>query len=295
MSDGKTLLLLGADGQIGFELRRTLAPLGRVVARGRVGADLSDPDGLRAVVRELQPAVIVNAAAHTAVDRAESEPELAERVNGTAPGVLAEEAARLGAALVHYSTDYVFDGGSRTPYREDDPTGPLNAYGQSKLAGEQAVRAVGGAHLILRTSWVYGAHGRNFYLTVRRLAAERDELRIVDDQTGAPTWSRMIAEATAQILAACGTEPAALAERAGLYHLSAGGETTWCGFARAVVAALPGRQPAVTPIATADYPLPARRPVYSRLDCARLAATFGLRLPDWQDSLADCMAESSPG
>ena len=292
----KPILLTGCDGQVGAELRGPLAALGPVVACNRGALDLADSRAIRDTVRRLQPAVIVNAAAYTAVDRAEEETELAEAINGVAPGILAEEAARVGALLVHYSTDYVFDGEKAEAYVEDDATAPLNAYGRSKLAGERAVQAAGADHLIFRTSWVYGMRGRNFLLTILRLAREREELRIVDDQFGAPTWSRDIAYATAAVLSSLrGIGPAtALHDRAacsGLYHLSAGGRTTWCGFAHALIDAAPPEvpRPRVVPISTADYPTPARRPRNSTLSNARLSETFGIALPPWEVSLRDCM------
>jgi dTDP-4-dehydrorhamnose reductase len=215
-------------------------------------------------------------------------------INGTAPGILAEEAKRLGAGLVHYSTDYVFDGTENRPWREDDAVAPLNAYGASKLVGEQAIAASGVRHLIFRTAWVYADRGRNFLKTMQRLALERDELRVVNDQRGAPTWARLIAEATALVLAATGRGDdgwSTLADRSGLYHLTAAGETTWCGFAEAIVDRLPAedRRARVVGIATGEYPTPAKRPAYSVLDCSRLARDFGIRLPDWRDGLALCL------
>lgn len=283
------ILLTGKNGQVGWELQRALAPLGEVVAVDRQVLDLADPDAIRAVIRDVQPQLIVNPAAYTAVDKAESEPDLAQAVNGTAPGIMAEEAKRLGAALIHYSTDYVFDGAKDGAYVEDDPTNPLNVYGQTKLAGEQAIRASGAAHLILRTSWVYGARGKNFLLTMLRLAKEREELKIVADQIGAPTWSRHIAETTAQILAQrIGLWP----ELGGLYHFSAGGSTSWHGFAAAIVE-LGGiaPQPRLIPIPTSEYPLPAARPKNSLMSNAALAAAFGLTMPDWNVSLRLCMEQ----
>lgn len=292
------ILLTGPAGQIGWELRRTLASLGTVHAVGRatrpLAADLGDPDALRAAVRAVRPQLIVNAAAYTAVDRAEQEPGLAMAVNAEAPGVLAEEAARVGAAFIHYSTDYVFDGQAAGPYGEDDPTAPLGVYGASKLAGEQAVQAFGGAWWILRTSWIYGARSHNFLRTMLRLGAERDALRVVDDQRGAPTWARMVAEATALMLAragAAGTDPAeAVGGSAGTYHLSCAGETTWCGFARAIFAQIP-KAPRIEPITTGEWPTPARRPPYSVLAGGRLAERFGLRLPPWEAALARCLED----
>lgn len=283
------ILLTAQNGQVGWELQRTLAPLGEVVALDRQALDLANPDAIRAVIREVKPQLIVNAAAYTAVDRAETEPELAQAVNATAPGIMAEEAKRLGAALIHYSTDYVFDGAKEGVYVEDDPTNPLNVYGATKLAGEQAIRASCAAHLILRTSWVYGARGKNFLLTMLRLAKEREELKIVADQIGAPTWSRHIAETTAQILAQrMGQWP----ELDGLYHFTAGGATSWHGFATAIVE-LSGiaPKPRLIPIPTTEYPLPATRPKNSLLSNASLAATFGLTMPDWSVSLRLCMEQ----
>src|SRR5688572_7979721 len=210
------VLLIGRSGQLGWELQRSLAPLGGLVALDRAGMDLADPDSIHRAIADARPEVIVNAAAYTAVDQAESEPDMAMQVNGIAPGIIAEEAARIGALMVHYSTDYVFDGAQDAPYREDDRTAPINVYGHTKLAGEEAVRAAGGAHLIFRTSWVYAARGSNFLLTMLRLARERSELRIVDDQVGAPTWARTVAEATAQVL---GAGPGPARERSGVYHL----------------------------------------------------------------------------
>ena len=287
------LLVTGATGQVGYELRRTLAPLGEVIALDREALDLSAPDSLRARLREIRPQFVINAAAYTAVDRAESEPDLAMRVNGTAPGVIAEEAKGLGAAVLHYSTDYVFDGRKSGPYVEDDATQPLSSYGKTKLAGERAIIASGAAHVILRTSWVYAARGKNFFLTIRKLAAERDELRIVSDQAGAPTWSRMLAQATAQIIAAAGT-PAGLSGRSGVYHLSAAGQTTWFGFAEEIVARAPAssRSPRVLPIATAEYPLPAPRPANSVLSNRKIMQAFGVAMPPWDQALALCVEDA---
>lgn len=279
----KRILVAGRNGQVGWELERALAPLGEVVALDRAALDLARPDRILEAVREIRPDIIVNAAAYTAVDKAESEPDLAMAINGTAPGLLAEEAKRSGALLVHYSTDYVFDGTKQDAYTEEDEPNPINAYGRTKLAGERAVQAIGGRHLILRTSWVYGLRGHNFLRTMLRLSAERDALRIVADQFGAPTWSRMIAGATALALAR--PEPPT-----GLYHLAAGGRTSWHGFAQAILDAQ-GWKGKVDAIATADYPLPAKRPANSVLDGARLADAAGLRLPEWSASLALCLAD----
>ncbi len=283
----RKILLTGKNGQVGWELQRALAPLGEVVAVDRQVFDLASPDSIRAVIREVKPQLIVNPAAYTAVDKAESEPELAHAVNAVAPGVMAEEAKRLGAVLVHYSTDYVFDGGKESAYTEEDRTSPCNVYGKTKLAGEEAVQDSGAAHIILRTSWVYGARGKNFLLTMLRLAREREELKIVADQIGAPTWSRMIAEVTSQILS---RRIGHWRELAGLYHLSAGGSTSWHGFASRIVelGAIPTK-PRIVPIPSTEYPLPAARPKNSILSNAKLAAAFGLSLPDWEESLRLCM------
>jgi len=280
-----TILLTGSGGQLGFELARSLAARGNVIACDRATLDLSDAQALVATVRRVRPQLIVNAAAYTAVDRAESEPERAHAVNAVAPGILAEEARRSGALLVHYSTDYVFDGTADVPYAEDAPTAPLNVYGESKLAGERAIAAARAASVILRTSWVYGLRGSNFLLTIRRLAAERDELRVVADQVGVPNWTRAIAQATAELV---GRGLAALAERAGVYHMSATGSASWFDFARAITGDAP--RPRVVPIATADYPTPARRPAYAVLATGKLERTFGITLGHWRETLAACLA-----
>ena len=279
------ILLTGASGQLGVELARALRAHGDVVATDRRTLDVADPDAIVAAVRGARPDLIVNAAAYTAVDLAEKETAAAFAINERAPGILAEEARRLGAVLIHYSTDYVFDGERSTPYPEDAPANPLNAYGASKLAGERAIAAVGGHALVLRTSWVYGLHGKNFLVTIRRLAAERDELSIVADQIGVPNWTRALAGATARIVAA---GLPALAERAGLYHLSATGAASWCDFARAIVGDAP--RPRVVPITTREYPTPARRPAYGVLATAKFEAAFGFALPDWREALAACVA-----
>ena len=279
-----TILVTGAGGQIGFDVARLLEPHGDVIAADRASLDLADPDAIVAAVRGAKPKLIVNAGAYTAVDRAESEASLAQAVNARAPGILAEEASRLGALLVHYSTDYVFDGKGTTPYSEDAPTAPLNVYGQTKLDGEHAVAAAGRHALVFRTSWVYGLRGRNFLLTIRRLAAERDEISIVADQVGVPNWSRALAEATVRIVAAGLPEAA---ERAGLYHLSASGQASWHEFALAIVG--DAKRPRVVPITTAEYPAPARRPAYGVLATRRFEATFGFGLDDWRETLARCV------
>jgi dTDP-4-dehydrorhamnose reductase len=274
---------------VGSALAPLLADLGDIVATDRTALDLRSADAIVATVRDVRPTVIVNAAAYTAVDRAEAERDAAFAINATAPAVLAAEAKRLRALLVHYSTDYVFDGTATSPYAEDAPTAPLSVYGASKLEGERAIAASGAAALVFRTSWVYGLTGANFLKTIRRLAAERDELRIVDDQAGVPNWSGALARATARVLAlGAGT----LRERAGLYHLSSTGATTWYGFACAIVGDAP--KPRVVAIATRDYPTPARRPAYGVLSTAKFERTFGFALPPWRDALAACLAEDAP-
>lgn len=324
------ILLLGADGQVGWELRRSLVVLGEVVALTRrdgavvepggpaqaaghgvvaqpsggrerasfnpLCGDLEDVESLVDTVRALRPQIIVNAAAYTAVDKAESEPQSAQAVNAIAPAALAREAAALGACLVHYSTDYVFDGGGNTPWREDDATGPLSVYGRTKLEGEEAIRGSGCRHLILRTSWVYATRGGNFAKTMLRLAAERDELRVIDDQIGAPTGADLLADVTAHALHTLRQRP----ELAGTYHCAAAGETSWHGYARHVIewARARGRlvkvaPQAIRPIPTADYPTPARRPLNSRLDTFKLRHAFGLHLPPWQQGVERMLAEVS--
>ena len=279
------ILLTGAAGQLGFELARLLPAHGEVQALDRAALDLADADAIAAAVRRIEPQIIVNAAGYTAVDRAESEPALADAVNARAPAVLAAEAKRLDALLIHYSTDYVFDGMSGQPYREQDPTHPLNVYGSSKLAGERAIAASGVAHLILRTSWIYGWRGQNFLLTMRRLAATRDELRVVADQFGVPNWSRVLAEATAGLVA---RGAAALAAKSGVYHLSGRGRASWFDFARAIFD--DADRPRVVPITTAEYPTPARRPASAVLATAKFEEAFGIVLPDWREMLAACKA-----
>jgi dTDP-4-dehydrorhamnose reductase len=290
------ILLTGKRGQVGWELQRTLAPLGEIIAVDRNTMDLTSPDLVRNVIREFKPNIIVNAAAYTAVEKAESESELAMAVNGIAPGIMAEEAKRLNALLVHYSTDYVFDGTKTSPYTEEDAPDPLNVYGKTKLAGEQAIQTVGATHLILRTSWVYGSRGKNFLLTIQRLAREKDELRIVDDQIGAPTWSRVIAESTALILAQSAPAPPAqlVIENSGTYHLTASGHTSWFGFARAILREL--RIPAVpklTPIPSTEYPVTAKRPANSRLSNSKLHNMFRLNSPEWDAALGLCLQDSA--
>ena len=291
------ILLTGCSGQVGWELARALLPLGEVIAVNRSQADLSDPDGLRRTVQKLNPDVIVNPAAYTAVDKAESERDLAFLINAEAPRVLAEEAAKNASLLIHYSTDYVFDGTKHAPYTEDDTVHPVNVYGQSKLAGEQAIQAAGVDHLILRTSWVYAARGQNFLKTILRLAAEREELNIVADQIGSPTWARLIAETTAHALRQSLLERQQGGFSSGIYNLTSAGETSWHGFAQTIVeiARQQGTQPlknrVIKPIPTTDYPVPAKRPLNSRLSTSRLEQRFGLKMPTWDDALRLCMAD----
>ncbi len=278
------ILIAGKNGQIGWELQRTLGALGEVTALGRAEMDLAKADAVRARIREIKPDIIVNAAAYTAVDKAESEPDLAMAVNGVAPGIMADEAKRLGALLVHYSTDYVFDGTKSSPYTEEDVTNPLNLYGKTKLAGERAISASGADYLILRTSWVYSARGKNFLLTILRLATERPELKVVSDQWGAPTWARDIATTTARILDG--------SKEKGLFHLSASGATSWFGFASEILR-ISGHTLPIRPIPSAEYPSPAARPANSVLDNTKFRTSFGLELPTWQSSLKHCLAEYS--
>lgn len=279
------VLVTGAQGQVGFELARLLGAHCDVVAVDRAALDLADPDVIVSAMRGSRPDIVLNAGAYTAVDAAERERDAAFAVNARAPQVLADEAKRADAVLIHYSTDYVFDGAASSPYTEDAPTGPLNVYGESKLEGERAIAATGARALVLRTSWVYGTRGKNFLLTILRLAADRDELRIVADQTGTPNWSRTLAQATAALVA---RGLPFLAERAGLYHLSSTGATTWHGFATAIVG--DAARPRVVPITTAEYPTPARRPAYGVLATERFRAAFGFALPPWRDALAACLA-----
>ena len=291
------ILLLGKNGQVGWQLQRALAPLGEIVALERkdAGGDLADPQGLAAAVRAAKPQVIVNAAAYTAVDKAESEPQLARLINTEAPAALAREAAASGALLVHYSTDYVFDGSGSAPWQESDATGPLNVYGATKLAGEQAIAASGCAHLTFRTSWVYAAHGDNFIKTMLRRAATRERLTVIDDQKGAPTGAELIADVTAHAISQTLQQPA----KAGLYHLTAAGEASWFDYAQYVLALARQARPqgvktaagGVQPIASSQYPAAARRPLNSRLDTRRLQAAFGLQMPPWQQGVTRVLRE----
>lgn len=291
----RKILLTGRNGQVGWELQRTLTPLGQVIALDAEELDLTDADAIRRKVQEIQPQIIVNPAAYTAVDKAEGEPGLAETVNGIAPGILAEEALRLSAVLVHYSTDYVFDGNKAAPYTEDDIPSPQSVYGRTKLAGEQTVRASGCKHLILRTSWVYGIHGGNFVKTILRLAKERNELRIVADQFGAPTWARDLAQATASALTGWKKKDWD-DDLSGLYHLTAAGRTNWHNYAEEIVRLarsydreLAGKLLDIRAITTNEYPVSARRPANSALANDKIRDTFGIVLPQWQESLAECI------
>jgi len=281
------ILLIGKIGQVGWELRRTLAPMAHITCVDFPDIDLTSGDSIRRWVRETRPKIVINAAAYTAVDKAESEPDKAMRINGVAPGILAEEAMKLGALLVHYSTDYVFDGARTEPYVETDAPNPLGTYGRTKLAGDEAVRAIGDAHLIFRLCWVYGGRGQNFMLTMMRLAREREKLRVVSDQVGCPTWSRMIAETTTLALKqAIAADD--LGSFTGTYHLAASGVTSWHGFADAIIRLMPAQGKkclAVEAICTAEYPTPTKRPAYSVLGCGKLERVFGLRLPHWEESL----------
>lgn len=289
------ILLTGVNGQVGWELQRTLAPLGEVIAADRGRLDLADTARIGRSVAAIAPDLIVNPAAYTAVDQAESEPDLAQRINAVAPGELAKAGAARGIPLVHFSTDYVFDGLKSGAYVETDTPNPLGVYGATKLAGEQAVQRAGAPHLILRTSWVYGLRGRNFLLTMRRLARERDSLAVVDDQFGAPTWSRLVAEATALVVARW-LERADRTAGSGVYHLSCGGRTSWHGFTAAILAHLTdtdGKLASLKAIPASAYPTPAARPANSQLDCGKLAATFGVRLPEWKTALALCLEQDS--
>jgi dTDP-4-dehydrorhamnose reductase len=291
MSAPLRILISGQHGQVSRELQLRLKGLGELIVLGRDQLDLTRPEQIRQQVRAFRPSLIINAAAHTAVDQAESEPELAFAINATAPGIFAEEAFELGIPLIHYSTDYVFDGTKTEPYTEDDQTNPLSVYGNSKLAGERAIGEVAGKHLILRTSWVYSAHSRNFLLTMQRLLQEKPELRIVADQIGAPTWAGTIANSTRALIERW---QAGQAGAWGTYHLTAQGETSWFGFAQAIGEQLRARgKPCATleAIPSSAYPTPAARPLNSRLDCTRLQQQWGVTQPDWRTALRECLAE----
>lgn len=283
----KKILIIGSQGQVGWELRRTLSPLGQVIAHDRNTFDLSSPKFVSAL-HEIKPQVIVNAAAYTAVDKAETDQDTCKTINARAPQILAEEAKKLQALLIHYSTDYVFDGSSKNPYKEHDKTDPLNVYAQTKLSGDQAILSSGCPHVILRTSWVYGSRGHNFLLTMLKLAQQRDTLKIIDDQIGAPTWCRLIAESTAQVIARYQGQD-------GLYNLTSAGKTSWFGFAKAIFELHSAKKglkvPELIKIPTSEYPLPAKRPQNSLLCHEKLQKTFGIRLPDWKDALQMCLEE----
>jgi dTDP-4-dehydrorhamnose reductase len=307
------ILLTGKNGQVGAELAMLLPGLGEVTAYDHHQLDLSNSDQIRRAIREVRPAIIANAAAYTSVDQAEKEEEKAHAINADAPALMAEEAKRIGAVLVHYSTDYVFDGSSNLPYAETDKTNPINVYGKTKLAGEEAIRAVGAPHLIFRTAWVYGTRGRNFLLTILRLATEREELKVVRDQWGAPTWSHDIAKATATVLLQLSQQgPEAISKFGGTYHMTSGGKASWFEFAKAILeeaSRMPQGIPwfetatkgqplvtrCVTPIPTEEYPTPARRPAYSVLSNSRLKQDFGLELPAWSVQLRAVFAKGGIG
>ncbi len=290
------VVLFGKNGQVGWELQHSLAPLGEVIALGRKEVDFLDLKGLQRFTLEAKPDLIINAAAYTLVDKAESEPEIAMTVNGEAPGVLAEAAKKLNAGLVHYSTDYVFDGTKREPYSEEDEPNPINVYGETKLAGDRSIQESGCAHIIIRTSWVYGTRGNNFFLTLLRLAREREVLKIVDDQIGCPTWCRAIAQATSGILSDMTAEDRSIVDHMGeiegIYNYSSAGKASWFEFAKAILASDPKRSEHVAreviPIPTTDYPTPARRPVFSVFSTNRIQAVFGIETPSWEKQLSAC-------
>lgn len=291
----RRILLLGADGQAGWELQRTLAPLGEVVAASLGGefgptVNLADSRGLRQLISEVKPDALVNAAAYTSVDRAEREQELAYKVNGEAPGVMGEVLAERGVPIIHYSTDFVFEGTASRPYREEDEAIPQNVYGETKLAGERSLLESGANAVVLRSSWLYGVRGQNFLLTMLQLFQGREEVRVVDDQIGAPTWSRMLAEITAVVLSRMLAEGEPGSRPQGLYHVTGAGETSWCGFARLILAAS-GLSCRLVPISSEEFPAPARRPRYSVLDNTKLRESLGLALPDWRVSLTHCLAD----
>jgi dTDP-4-dehydrorhamnose reductase len=287
------VLILGAQGQLGIELQKAFTGAGEVVALGRERCDLANSESIRKAMAEVAPAIVLNAAAYTAVDRAESEPELAMRVNGEAPGVLAEEARSIDALLVHYSTDYVFDGSKQGPWVEDDPVNPLNEYGRTKLAGERRIAEAGGRYLIFRTSWVYSLHGNNFLKTMLRLGRERDQLRVVNDQIGAPTTAAALARATWAVID--GLDSVSHSEASGIYHMTCSGETSWCGFAHEIFRQArdpQGRKwPEVVGIPDTEYPTPAKRPKNSVLCNSKLKTRFGVALPRWEDALGETLEE----
>lgn len=289
------ILLFGRNGQLGWEAQRTLKPLGEVIACGRVELDLTNLDALRRLIREVRPGIIINAAAYTSVDKAESEPELARVINAKAPGIMAEEAHALNIPLIHVSTDYVFDGEKGSPYTEEDKTNPLNVYGQTKLEGEQAIGQVGGAHVILRTSWVYSLRGESFVSKVLAWSREQETLKVVSDQVGSPTWARMLAEAiSGMVERSLPNLREYFGERRGIYHLGGKGFVSRFDFAKAILSLDPRSEEQMTrrlePALTADFPTPARRPLFAALDCSRFERIFGARLPGWEESLKLAMA-----
>ena len=299
------IVIVGRNGQLAWEAAQQFQGLGEVICIGRPELDLTDIEGVRAEIRRIKPPVLVNAAAYTAVDQAESEPDVAMKINSDAPALMAEEMKRLGGLFITYSTDYIFDGKKASSYSETDPTAPLNVYGSSKLSGEKAVEAVGGSYLIFRTSWVYGARGKNFLKTILKLATERTELRVVDDQVGAPTWSRDLANATRKIIEQLAAQSSsarisigeALGDRRGIYHMTAAGSVSWCGFAAAILEEMGKRGLSksglakIVPIPGSEYPTPAARPQNSRLCNDKLKNAFGVMLPQWRASLAAVMDE----
>jgi len=285
------ILLTGKNGQIGWELNRSLSTLGTIFATGRDQIDLSKPETLGSVIQEIKPDIIINAAAYTAVDKAESEPELAMTVNGIAPGMIAQEAKKIGAGMIHYSTDYVYDGKAKSPYKEEEPTCPLSVYGKSKLAGDQGVIQAGIPHIILRTGWVYSLRGSNFLITMQKLAQTKNQIKVVDDQTGSPTWSRVIAEGTARILEQCrSAKNSAIFSHSGIFNMSCSGETNWFGFATKILE-LSGliKNTELISIPTIEYPTPAVRPRNSLLSNIKLKQTFHHEMPHWQDALQECL------
>lgn len=299
MSNSPRILIFGANGQVGRELQRSFSARGEIIPCDRARVDLTSADQIRSAVQHAAPDIILNAAAYTTVDKAESEPALATAINAHAPRVMAEEASRRGALFVHYSTDYVFDGSKARPWTESDSPHPLNTYGATKLAGEEAIEQIGGRSLIFRTSWVYGPHGHNFLFTMLRLARQRNEFRIVNDQIGAPTTSIALANATRAVVDAVLAEKSGTEQDwAGLYHMTCSGSVSWCGFAQAIFARaqrwLDDKIPRVIPIASAEYPTPARRPANSVLCCEKLRARFGVQLPAWEDALDTVINELSP-
>jgi len=290
------ILILGKNGQVGWELQRTMAALGNVIAWDIEDVDLTDEKALRAGIRYVKPQLIVNSAAYTAVDKAEAEPDRAMAINGLAPGILAEEAKKLGAGIIHYSTDYVFDGSKKTPYVEGDKPNPINVYGETKLAGEEAIKKSGCPYLILRVSWVYGLRGKNFLKTMMKLLCEREEISVVNDQIGSPTWSRLVAEATA-LIAAQGVKDmyTFMVENSGIYHLASSGKTSWYGFVETIKELDHNKDEhicqKVQPIQTNGYPTPAERPKYSALDNSKVNKTFGIYLPQWEDALTMALTD----